>query len=50
MYHYKLAYNGGYIDAAEQFSVRWNDTSIGIDWPVTEPELSERDLNAPFIN
>ena len=50
VYHYKLAYNGGYIDAAEQFSVRWNDTSIGIDWPVTEPELSERDLNAPFIN
>ena len=33
VYHYKLAYDGDYIDAAEQFSVRWDDPSIAIDWP-----------------
>ena len=49
VYHYKLAYDGDYIDAAEQFSVRWNDPSIGIDWPVTEPVLSGRDSKAPFV-
>jgi len=49
VYHYKLAYDGGYIDAAEQFSVRWDDPSIAIDWPVTEPNLSARDVEAPFI-
>ena len=49
VYHYKLAYDGDYIDAAEQFSVRWNDRTIGIDWPVTEPVLSGRDLKAPFV-
>jgi dTDP-4-dehydrorhamnose 3,5-epimerase len=49
VYHYKLAYDGGYIDAVEQFSVRWDDPSIAIDWPVTEPHLSARDMEAPFI-
>jgi dTDP-4-dehydrorhamnose 3,5-epimerase len=49
VYHYKLAYDGDYIDAAEQFSVRWDDPSIAIDWPVTEPVLSGRDLKAPFV-
>jgi dTDP-4-dehydrorhamnose 3,5-epimerase len=49
VYHYKLAYEGAYVDAAEQFSVRWNDPSIGIEWPVSEPILSQRDMEAPFI-
>lgn len=49
VYHYKLAYEGAYIDAAEQFSVRWNDPSIGIKWPVCEPILSKRDMQAPFV-
>ena len=49
VYHYKLAYEGEYIDAAEQFSVRWDDPSIGINWPVGDPVLSERDMMAPFV-
>jgi len=49
VYHYKLAYDGEYIDAAEQFSVRWDDPRIGVDWPVTVPVLSERDRLAPFV-
>jgi dTDP-4-dehydrorhamnose 3,5-epimerase len=43
VYHYKLAYDGDYIDADEQFSVSWNDTSIGIKWLSNKPILSNRD-------
>ena len=43
VYHYKLAYEGNYIDAEEQFSINWNDKSIGIDWLAKSPILSDRD-------
>ena len=43
VYHYKLAYDGEYIDADEQFSFAWNDKSINIEWPSNKPILSERD-------
>jgi len=43
VYHYKLAYNGDYIDADEQFSISWDDLSIGIEWLTDKPILSNRD-------
>ena len=43
VYHYKLAYDGEYIDASEQFSVKWDDPSINIEWPILDPILSARD-------
>jgi dTDP-4-dehydrorhamnose 3,5-epimerase len=43
LYHYKLAYDGDYIDADEQFTVAWNDSDLNIDWPCERPILSERD-------
>jgi len=43
VYHYKLAYEGGYIDANEQFTVAWNDPRLNIDWPTDDPILSARD-------
>ena len=43
VYHYKLAYDGDYIDAEEQFSIKWNDDSIGIKWLSNSPILSKRD-------
>ena len=43
VYHYKLAYDGNYIDAEEQFSVSWNDDSISIKWVSDNPILSNRD-------
>jgi dTDP-4-dehydrorhamnose 3,5-epimerase len=49
VYHYKLAYEGAYTDEAEQFSVRWDDPSVGVQWPVSQPHLSKRDLEAPFV-
>lgn len=29
-------------------SVRWNDPLFGIDWGIEDPQLSDKDLNAPF--
>lgn len=34
---------------ADELSVRWNDPAIGIDWPVKEPLLSKKDLDAPLL-
>ena len=44
VYHYKLAYLGGYRDADEQFTLKWNDNRINIIWPNNNPILSERDF------
>ena len=30
-------------------SVRWDDPEIGIDWPVREPLLSDKDMTAPLL-
>jgi dTDP-4-dehydrorhamnose 3,5-epimerase len=36
-------------DKAADAGIRWNDASLGIDWPVSEPLLSEKDATAPFL-
>ena len=38
-----------YAGAEGQFTVRWDDPALGIDWPVARPLLSERDAGAPDI-
>jgi len=43
VYHYKLAYNGDYIDADDQLSIKWNDEKINIKWLSNTPVLSARD-------
>jgi dTDP-4-dehydrorhamnose 3,5-epimerase len=33
-----------------QFSVRWNDPAIGIDWPLnSKPVLADKDRDAPLL-
>lgn len=38
MYKCSRVYN-----AAQEHTLLWNDAEVGIDWPVTEPILSEKD-------
>lgn len=37
-------------DGAADAGVRWNDAAIGVDWPVAEPLLSDKDRRAPFLD
>jgi dTDP-4-dehydrorhamnose 3,5-epimerase len=30
-------------------SIRWDDPTIGVQWPITQPDLSEKDLKAPLL-
>jgi dTDP-4-dehydrorhamnose 3,5-epimerase len=32
-----------------EVGVAWNDPAIGIDWPIEEPILSEKDRSAPLL-
>jgi dTDP-4-dehydrorhamnose 3,5-epimerase len=40
---------GLYNNGAES-GIRWDDSAIGIEWPVTNPSLSEKDQNAQTLN
>lgn len=32
-----------YYDPADQHAILWNDPALGIDWPLAEPVLSDKD-------
>lgn len=36
-------------DHAADAGIRWNDGEIAIDWPTSEPLLSDKDQRAPFL-
>ena len=36
-------------DPATESGIAWDDPDIGVEWPVTEPLLSERDKSAPRL-
>jgi dTDP-4-dehydrorhamnose 3,5-epimerase len=36
-------------DPSEEAGLMWNDPEIGIDWPITDPVLSERDKAWPGL-
>jgi dTDP-4-dehydrorhamnose 3,5-epimerase len=38
-----------YYDAELEAGVAWDDPEIGIEWPISDPLLSERDSNAPRL-
>ena len=37
-------------DAAADAGLRWNDARLAIDWPVSEPLLSDKDAGLPFLD
>ncbi|MEM6796246.1 MAG: dTDP-4-dehydrorhamnose 3,5-epimerase [Acidobacteriota bacterium] len=39
-----------YRGAEHQFTVRWNDPSIAMEWPCEDPVLSQRDAGAPDLD
>lgn len=38
-----------YYHPEDEGAVRWDDPDIGIDWPVAEPILSDKDSKAPRL-
>ncbi len=61
LFYYKLSYEGKYADVDQQFSLRWDDPKININWPLLKvkrmnkeklsyrylkPILSRRDKNS----
>ena len=43
VFHYKWSYDGEYPDVDQQFTIKWNDPIVGVDWPIDNPILSRRD-------
>ena len=39
-----------YYDTKLESGIRWNDPSIGINWKITNPILSDRDKIMPFLD
>ena len=38
-----------YYDPATESGIAWDDPDVGVEWPVDEPLLSERDKSAPKL-
>jgi dTDP-4-dehydrorhamnose 3,5-epimerase len=38
-----------YYDRADEMGVRWDDPEIGVQWPVKQPALSDRDKQLPLL-
>jgi dTDP-4-dehydrorhamnose 3,5-epimerase len=36
-------------DAKADAGIRWNDAALGIDWPISEPLLSDKDNKTPLL-
>jgi dTDP-4-dehydrorhamnose 3,5-epimerase len=44
--HYKLS---SYYDPATESGIAWDDPELAIDWPLADPQVSERDATAPKL-
>lgn len=46
LFHYKCS---AHYDPASEVAIRWDDPTLGIDWPVDDPTLSDKDRAAPVL-
>ena len=46
LFTYKCTAN---YSAQDDGAIRWNDPAIGIEWPISDVQLSEKDLQAPTL-
>jgi len=44
--HYKVS---SYYDPETEAGIAWDDPDVGVEWPVDEPQVSDRDRNAPRL-
>ena len=44
--HYKLS---SYYDPATEAGIAWDDPEVGVEWPLADPVVSERDATAPRL-
>lgn len=38
-----------YFDGTDESGIAWNDPELGIDWPIVDPILSDRDRSNPSL-
>jgi dTDP-4-dehydrorhamnose 3,5-epimerase len=43
---YKLS---SYYDPATEAGIAWDDPEVGVEWPISDPMLSDRDREAPSL-
>lgn len=46
-FHYKVT---DYYHPDDEGAIRWDDPALNISWPVTMPQLSEKDMKAPSLD
>ena len=44
--HYRLS---SLYDAETEAGIAWDDPEVGVEWPVADPQVSERDRDAPRL-
>jgi dTDP-4-dehydrorhamnose 3,5-epimerase len=47
LFHYKCT---DFYSPKDEMSIRWNDPDLGIQWPVKDAILSEKDAAAPRLH
>ena len=45
--HYKLS---AYYDPATEAGIAWDDPTVAVEWPISDPQVSERDATAPKLS
>jgi dTDP-4-dehydrorhamnose 3,5-epimerase len=46
LFHYKCT---DFYSPGDERAIRWDDTDLGIEWPMTTPILSDKDFRAPRL-